>query len=141
MHRKDKGFLKTIRNNKIYLWIFFVITIVFVVVWVGNKIYPLKEHTLILSDGIHQYIPFFSEYYEKIKNGENLLFSSHVGMGNNFFSLFSYYLTGPLNLLVFLFPKDKLYFSFIPPANFCSIRLYYIKYNKTSEQTKKANHL
>ena len=111
MHRKDKGFLKTIRNNKIYLWIFFVITIVFVVVWVGNKIYPLKEHTLILSDGIHQYIPFFSEYYEKIKNGENLLFSSHVGMGNNFFSLFSYYLTGPLNLLVFLFPKDKLYFS------------------------------
>lgn len=111
MHRKDKGFLKTIRNNKIYLWIFFVITIVFVVVWVGNKIYPLKEHTLFLSDGIHQYIPFFSEYYEKIKNGENLLFSSHVGMGNNFFSLFSYYLTGPLNLLVFLFPKDKLYFS------------------------------
>ena len=111
MNQKKKRFLDKIKNNKIYLWIIFIITAVFAVAWIGNQIYPFEEHTLILLDGIHQYIPFFSEYYEKIKNGENLFYSLHMGMGNNFFALFSYYLSAPLNLLVLLFPKDKLYFS------------------------------
>lgn len=111
MNLSGRQFFKKIGINKIYLWNIFVITIVFVVVWIGNQIFPFEEHSLILADGVHQYIPFFSEYYEKIKNGESLLYSFHVGMGNNFFSLFSYYLSGPLNLFVLFFPKDKLYFS------------------------------
>ncbi|MBQ3513485.1 MAG: YfhO family protein [Lachnospiraceae bacterium] len=108
---KGKQSLLNARHNYIYFWIALVITIAFGVVWGVNKIYPFGKHSLIIVDGVHQYIPFFSEYYEKIKNGESLLYSFHVGMGNNFLSLFTYYLAGPLNLLVLLFPKEKLYFS------------------------------
>ena len=111
MRLKGKQSLSNARHNYIYFWIALVITISFGIVWGVNKIYPFEKHSLIIVDGVHQYIPFFSEYYEKIKNGESLLYSFHVGMGNNFLSLFTYYLAGPLNLLVLLFPKEKLYFS------------------------------
>ena len=108
---KTKQGLKNAKYQYIYFWIALVITVVFGVVWGVNKIYPLSSRSLIIVDGVHQYIPFFSEYYEKIKNGESLLYSFHVGMGNNFLSLFTYYLAAPVNLLVLLFPKEKLYFS------------------------------
>ena len=111
MRLKGKQSFTNARHNYIYFWIFLVVTIAFAVVWGVNKIYPFGKHSLIIVDGVHQYIPFFSEYYEKIRNGESLLYSFHVGMGNNFLSLFTYYLAGPLNLLVLLFPKEKLYFS------------------------------
>ena len=111
MRLKSKQCLSNARHNYIYFWIALVITISFGIVWGVNKIYPFEKHSLIIVDGVHQYIPFFSEYYEKIRNGESLLYSFHVGMGNNFLSLFTYYLAGPLNLLVLLFPKEKLYFS------------------------------
>lgn len=108
---KSKHFLSDLKQNYIYGWIALVITIAFAVVWGVNRIYPFGKHSLIIVDGVHQYIPFFAEYYEKIKNGESLFYSFHVGMGNNFLSLFSYYLAAPVNLLVLLFPKEKLYFS------------------------------
>ena len=111
MRLKGKQSFANARHNYIYFWIFLVITIAFAVVWGVNKIYPFGKHSLIIVDGVHQYIPFFSEYYEKIRNGESLLYSFHVGMGNNFLSLLTYYLAAPLNLLVLLFPKEKLYFS------------------------------
>ena len=72
MNREKNQFGVKLKQNRIYLWIFCLITLVFAVVWIGNHIYPLEDHTMILYDGIHQYIPFFSEYYEKIKNGESL---------------------------------------------------------------------
>ncbi|MBQ4521432.1 MAG: YfhO family protein [Lachnospiraceae bacterium] len=111
MRLKGKQSLINARHNYIYFWIALVITIAFGIVWGVNKIYPFEEHSLIIVDGVHQYIPFFSEYYEKIKNGESLLYSFRVGMGNNFLSLFTYYLAAPVNLLVLLFSKEKLYFS------------------------------
>ena len=85
---KSKHFLSDLKQNYIYGWIALVITIAFAVVWGVNRIYPFGKHSLIIVDGVHQYIPFFAEYYEKIKNGESLFYSFHVGMGNNFLSLF-----------------------------------------------------
>ena len=111
MRLKGKQSFTNARHNYIYFWIFLVVTIAFAVVWGVNKIYPFGKHSLIIVDGVHQYIPFFSEYYEKIRNGESLLYSFHVGMVNNFLSLLTYYLAAPLNLLVLLFPKEKLYIS------------------------------
>lgn len=111
MRLKWKQSLANAKYNYIYFWIAFVITVAFAIVWGVNKLYPFEERSLIIVDGVHQYIPFFSEYYEKIKNGESLFYSFRVGMGNNFLSLFTYYLAAPINLLVLLFSKEKLYFS------------------------------
>ncbi len=76
-------------------------------VWILAKIGP-GGHSLIIIDGLHQYMPFFSDYYEKLKTGSSLFYSFHEGMGTNFLSLWSYYLASPMNLLILLFPHSQL---------------------------------
>lgn len=76
-------------------------------VWIAVKVGP-GGRSLIIVDGLHQYMPFFSDYYEKLKSGGSLFYSFQEGMGTNFLSLWSYYLVSPLNLLILLFPKSQL---------------------------------
>ncbi len=82
--------------------------IVMLAVWIFNQLGPFGGQNMMLIDGIHQYVPFFSEYYEKMKSGGSLLYTWDVGMGGNFLSLFSYYLSSPLNLIMLLFDKSHL---------------------------------
>ncbi len=57
------------------------------------------------SDCFEQYIPFFSVYYDKWKEGGSLFYSWNGSMGFDFWNVFAYYLASPLNLLILLFPK------------------------------------
>lgn len=76
--------------------------------WVIGDVGPFGGRCLIVVDGVHQYLPFFSEYQEKLQNFESLQYSFDVGMGNNFISLWSYYLSSPLNLIIMLCAKSDL---------------------------------
>lgn len=76
-------------------------------VWIVVKVGP-GGRSLIIVDGLHQYMPFFSDYYEKLKTGGSLFYSFQEGMGTNFLSLWSYYLASPINLLILFFPKSQL---------------------------------
>lgn len=53
----------------------------------------------------HQYAPFFSELWYKIRNAESLTYSWDIGMGTNFTSLYAYYLASPANWIIVLFPQ------------------------------------
>ena len=59
-------------------------------------------------DMYHQYMPFFSEFVDKIRAGEGLAYSWNVGIGSNFLALYVYYLASPLHWLAFLVPKQFL---------------------------------
>ncbi len=76
--------------------------------WIIGEVGPFGGRCLIVVDGVHQYLPFFSEYQEKLTSFESLQYSFDVGMGNNFVSLWSYYLSSPLNLIILLFSKSGL---------------------------------
>ncbi len=76
--------------------------------WYIGDVGPFGGRCLIVVDGVHQYLPFFSEYQEKLQNFESLQYSFDVGMGNNFISLWSYYLSSPLNLIIMLCSKSGL---------------------------------
>lgn len=76
-------------------------------VWIGAKIGP-GGYSLIVVDGLHQYMPFYSDYYDKLTSSSSLFYSFQEGMGTNFLSLWAYYLASPLNFLILLFPKEKL---------------------------------
>ena len=78
-------------------------------VWIADKIGP-GGHSLIIIDGLHQYMPFFSDYQDKLREGSSLFYSFQEGMGTNFLSLWSYYLASPLNLLILLFPYINHYY-------------------------------
>ena len=66
------------------------------------KVAPFGTYGFTLVDSIHQYVPFFSDYQEKLKTGGNLFYTWDVGMGQNFQSLLLYYMASPLNLIVAL---------------------------------------
>lgn len=76
--------------------------------WYIGKIGPFGDKCLVVVDGVHQYLPFFSEYQEKLQNLDSLQYTFDVGLGNNFISLWSYYLSSPLNLIIILCTKSHL---------------------------------
>ncbi len=95
-------------KNMVYVYSVGITFIVMFAMWIFNKLGPFGGRNMMLIDGIHQYVPFFSEYYDKLKNGGSLLYTWDVGMGGNFLSLFSYYLSSPLNVIILLFKKKHL---------------------------------
>lgn len=61
---------------------------------------------VVASDCFEQYIPFFSVYYDKLKEGSSIFYSWNGSMGFDFWNVFCYYLVSPFNLLILLFPKS-----------------------------------
>ncbi len=70
-----------------------------------NGIWPFGDHTVLIIDSIHQYLPFYTELQQKLVHSESLLYSFSGGLGYDFWATFAYYLASPLNLLLALFPK------------------------------------
>ena len=58
---------------------------------------------LTSNDCFEQYIPFFSAYYDVLTEGDSIFYSLTGAMGYDFWSVFSYYLACPLNLVILLF--------------------------------------
>lgn len=64
-----------------------------------KQIYPFGDRSFLSGDLYHQYMPFFSELFHKVRGGESLNFSFHTGIGSNFLALFAYYLASPFHVL------------------------------------------
>ena len=82
--------------------------IIMLAIFIARGIYPFGDRSFLYSDMYHQYMPFFAEFLEKIKAGEGLAYSYHVGIGSNFLALYVYYLASPLHWLAFLIPEAYL---------------------------------
>lgn len=87
---------------------FLVPALIMFVLFILREIYPFGDRSFLFSDMYHQYMPFFSEFMHKIKAGEGLSYSYHVGIGSNFLALYVYYLASPLHWLAFVFPVEHL---------------------------------
>ena len=79
--------------------------LVVVIVCIDHGVYPFGENCILHIDMYHQYCPFFTEFMDKLKNGESLLYSFSIGLGADFVSLYAYYLASPLNWLLLLCPR------------------------------------
>lgn len=90
---------------KIAVILSFVLPVVIMLaIFVARGIYPFGDRSFLYSDMYHQYMPFFADFLEKMKAGEGLAYSYHVGIGSNFLALYVYYLASPLHWLAFLVP-------------------------------------
>ncbi len=72
-------------------------------------IWPSGDGTALIIDSLHQYLPFYTDFHEKLTSGEGLLYSFNAGLGYNFWATYAYYLASPLNFLIAL----------VPTANVC----------------------
>ena len=67
------------------------------------NIYPFGEYSILKSDLYQQYVNFLCYLREIILNGKSMFISWNLGLGNNFFTTFAYYLMSPLNIGVIFF--------------------------------------
>ncbi len=71
-------------------------------------VYPFGDKSILITDLSQQYVEFHAALYDAVKQGDSLLFTWNTGMGMNFLGLFTYYLSSPFTLLLFLFPRALL---------------------------------
>lgn len=96
--------------------------VIMLTLFVIKGIYPFGGRSFLSGDLYHQYMPFFSELLRKVRAGESLHFSYHVGIGSNFLALYVYYLASPLHVLSLLVPENYL-IEFISYMVVCKIGL------------------
>ena len=91
------------------LFLSFIVPVgIMLAIFAINGIYPFGDRSFLFSDMYHQYMPFFSELLHKVRGGESLHFSYHVGIGSNFLALYVYYLASPFHVLALLVPEAYL---------------------------------
>lgn len=101
--------LKTYTKKKHpYLLAFAIPTIIMMIIFAAREIFPFGDESFLNIDMYHQYFPFLSEFYHKLKNGESLFYSWNTGIGSNFLALYVYYLATPTNWLCLLVPEAYL---------------------------------
>lgn len=92
-------------GNITFIIAFCIPALIFTAIYFMRDIFPFGENCYLRSDMYHQYAPFFSELWNKLRNGGSLFYSWDVGMGTNFLSLYAYYLASPANWIIALFPQ------------------------------------
>lgn len=92
-------------GNITYFIAFFIPLVMFIALYYVKSIFPFGNNCYLRSDMYHQYAPFFSELWNKLRSGESLTYSWNIGMGTNFTSLYAYYLASPANWFIVLFPQ------------------------------------
>lgn len=97
-----------LKDKYVYAITFGVALLIIIGAWIIGGVGPFGGKSLVVVDGVHQYLPFFSEYQEKLQSFDSLQYTFDVGMGNNFVSLWSYYLSSPFNLIILLCAKSHL---------------------------------
>ncbi|MBR0426630.1 MAG: YfhO family protein [Clostridia bacterium] len=72
------------------------------------EIYPFGKYSILKSDLYNQYINFFCYLREVILHGKSIAISWNLGLANNFYTTFAYYLMSPLNILVVFFNTSNM---------------------------------
>lgn len=101
-----RAFAKKLKN--IYLLSFCIPVLGMLGIFVARRIFPFGSNSFMYSDMYHQYIPFLTEFWHKLHNGESLSFSWYAGLGSNFVAIYAYYLASPINWLAFFCPEGLL---------------------------------
>ncbi len=93
---------------KLYIISFSIPFFTMLVLFIASSIFPFGERSFLHIDMYHQYFPFLTEFFHKLKEGESLFYSWNAGIGSNFIALYTYYLASPINWLCIFVPEAYL---------------------------------
>ncbi len=111
-----KNFKDMCMKNKFNYLAFIIPVVSMLVVYFFKDIIPFGEQMYLRSDCYHQYTPFLQVLQDKLRSGGSLFYSWEFGGGMNFWSVATYYLSSPLNLLILIWPgavSDFVSFSIV----------------------------
>lgn len=77
-----------------------------------QRIAPFGNNSMLDVDFYHQYGPLLNELYDRVKQGESLLYSFNTGLGIPFFRNYLNYLSSPFNIILFLFKKEHIVMAY-----------------------------
>ena len=105
--RMNQAQINETKSKKRCKWLpllaaFLIPLLISVIICIDHEVYPFGERCLLQVDMYHQYCPFFTEFVDKLRSGESLMYSWTIGLGADFVSLFAYYLASPLNWFILL---------------------------------------
>ena len=113
---KIKEFIK---DKKLYIASFVIITFVFLFLCIILKITPFGYNNLLYSDLNAQEYPMLLDFKNTVMSGE-LNYSWHGGFGAPYYRVFFNYMSSPLNILALLFSNENM-------VNFVTL-LFYLKF-------------
>ncbi len=96
------------KENQLYILAFLIPFITMMTLFAANSIYPFGDRSFLNIDMYHQYFPFLTDFFHKLKNGESLSYAWNAGIGSNFVALYAYYLATPFNWLCIFVPESVL---------------------------------
>lgn len=73
-----------------------------------HNVHPFGDRQILVTDFWHQYYPFLSDHWHRLREGGSFLWSWQAGGGHDYLAHFAYYLASPLNFLIALFPREHL---------------------------------
>ena len=89
-----------------YFWMGFFLPLTFTLIaFIMIGVWPFGDGTVLIIDSLHQYLPFYTDFHEKLRTHSSLLYSFSAGLGYNFWATYAYYLASPVNFLMVLVPK------------------------------------
>ena len=89
-----------------YLAAFAIPLCVLLAAFAMRGIYPFGDVSVMLYDMPVQYAEYFGWLIQVLHGQGNLLYSNAAGLGGGMFSLFTYYLSSPFNLIAFFFTPE-----------------------------------
>ena len=92
-------------KQKLYIAAFGTPFLTMLILFAINKIFPFGDRSFLNIDMYHQYFPFLTEFFHKLRTGESLFYSWNAGIGSNLTALYAYYLASPVNWLCVLVPE------------------------------------
>ena len=95
---------------------FLIPVILGIIGYIVIKVWPFGDGTVLIIDSLHQYLPFYTDFHEKLRSGSSLFYSFSAGFGYDFWATYAYYLASPFNFLIAL----------VPTANVCDFMDYLI---------------
>ncbi len=91
------------QDNSYIITSFFAAALTMLIIYACNAMVPFGDKTILRMDLYHQYAPLFTELYERVMNGDSLIYSWTSGLGSCFLGNFFNYLSSPLTALIFFF--------------------------------------
>lgn len=109
-HLSEKKEKKHINEYKqiLYVTSFLIPFILSFIALIMGHFSPFGAKSVLAAANASDIIPYYYELYDIIHEGKNIFFSNSNDLGYDFFSLITYKISDPLNLIVLLFPRTTI---------------------------------
>jgi len=98
------------KKNKWYMYLFAFAIPFFIIfiTYICMGMYPFGEKSILTIDMAGQYVSFFDSLHDLLHGNIGPFYSFSKTLGGNMYSLITYYLLSPFNLIIYFFDKTSI---------------------------------